>query len=372
MKFGIFLPTTNNGYILSKASPQYMPTFELNRHVAVTAEECGFDYVLSMAKFRGYGADGEGFWDYATDPLAVIGALIGSTNTIGLWASVGIPALHPAVTARMAATYADASAGRLAVNIVAGWNKAEYDQMGLWPSDSYYKERYGYVNEYVGILRGLWENGRLTHHGAHFDLNDCLVQPAPEHSIPVMIPGQSAQSIELAAERADVNFVLGTFDVVAKARQDLLAATEKNGRTVGTSALFGIITAPTDEEAIALLKSFTDNTDVEAATNLVSAASTDAEGLAASRYLEPQAVDIAVSFDHPARAAVVAGPALFHPHLVGSYERVAAFLADLERTALVDNVCLSFPDYRADLQMFAENVMPRVAALLDSPTPVAV
>ncbi|GAA4672136.1 LLM class flavin-dependent oxidoreductase [Frondihabitans cladoniiphilus] len=371
MKFGAFLPTTNNGYILSTASPQFMPTFELIKDVTVTAERCGFDYVLSMAKFRGYGADGDGFWDYATDPLAVMGALIGATSTIGLWGSIGLPTIHPAVAARMAATYDDASGGRFAMNIVAGWNKAEYDQMGLWPSDDYYSKRYSYVNEYVEVLRGLWADGRLTHHGANFDLEDCLVQPRPPHGVPIMIPGQSASSIELAAERADVNFVTGSFDVVAQARRDLVAATAVTGREVGTSALYGVITAPTDEEALAQLKTFSDATDVTAFTNLGVAASGDTVGLAATRYIEPQAIEIDVTFEHPTRAEVVQGPCLFHPHLVGSYERVAAFLADLESEAGVDRVCLSFPDYRADVAGFAQNVIPRVEALLAASPAVA-
>lgn len=58
MEFGVFLPIANNGWIISKASPQYMPTFELNRHVTMKAEEVGFDFALSMVKYRGYGGDG--------------------------------------------------------------------------------------------------------------------------------------------------------------------------------------------------------------------------------------------------------------------------------------------------------------------------
>ena len=38
MELGVFLPIGNNGWIISTTSPQYMPTFELNRTVTDKAE----------------------------------------------------------------------------------------------------------------------------------------------------------------------------------------------------------------------------------------------------------------------------------------------------------------------------------------------
>jgi len=45
------------------------------------------------------------------------------------------------MAARMAATIDDISNGRFGMNVVAGWNKYEYSQMGLWPGDEFYDER---------------------------------------------------------------------------------------------------------------------------------------------------------------------------------------------------------------------------------------
>ena len=36
-KFGIFLPNANNGYIVSEAAPQYLPTYELQKSITVEA-----------------------------------------------------------------------------------------------------------------------------------------------------------------------------------------------------------------------------------------------------------------------------------------------------------------------------------------------
>ena len=47
---GVFLPVTNNGWIISKNSPQFLPSFALNREISELAERIGFSYVFSMAK----------------------------------------------------------------------------------------------------------------------------------------------------------------------------------------------------------------------------------------------------------------------------------------------------------------------------------
>jgi pyrimidine oxygenase len=55
VKFGIFLPNGRNGYIISRASPQYSPTFAHNKAIAIEAERQGFHMILSMMKYRGFG-----------------------------------------------------------------------------------------------------------------------------------------------------------------------------------------------------------------------------------------------------------------------------------------------------------------------------
>ena len=53
LELGVFMPVGNNGWIISESSPQYMPTYDLNRQITLLAEEVGFDYIFSMCKWRG-------------------------------------------------------------------------------------------------------------------------------------------------------------------------------------------------------------------------------------------------------------------------------------------------------------------------------
>jgi hypothetical protein len=39
MDIGVFIPINNNGWIISATSPQYMPSFELNKRVVLKAED---------------------------------------------------------------------------------------------------------------------------------------------------------------------------------------------------------------------------------------------------------------------------------------------------------------------------------------------
>ena len=38
MDIGVFIPIGNNGWLISTNSPQYMPTFELNKQIVLKAD----------------------------------------------------------------------------------------------------------------------------------------------------------------------------------------------------------------------------------------------------------------------------------------------------------------------------------------------
>src|SRR3954467_4360312 len=159
MDLGVFIPIANNGWLISKASPQYHPSFALNRDVTLLAEKYGFEFVLSMVKLRGFGGETE-FWDHALESFTLMAGLAAVTERIRLYASTAVLTLPPAIVARMASTISDISGGRFDVNIVSGWHKIEYSQMGLWPGDEHFGKRYDYSTEYVTVMKELWEAGR--------------------------------------------------------------------------------------------------------------------------------------------------------------------------------------------------------------------
>lgn len=59
----------------------------------------------------------------------------------------------------MATTIDSIAPGRFGINIVTGWQEAEYSQMSLWPGPAYFGYRYKYATEYVQVMKDLWDKG---------------------------------------------------------------------------------------------------------------------------------------------------------------------------------------------------------------------
>src|SRR5262249_22973897 len=138
-RLGVFMPVGNNGWIMSSRAPQYLPTYQLNKDIALKAEEIGFDYIFSMAKWSGYGGATR-FWEDTVESFTLMSSLAAVTSRLRLVASISPILVHPTIVAKMAVTFDDISGGRAGMNIVS--SDTEYTRMGLYPEDfaSYHHE----------------------------------------------------------------------------------------------------------------------------------------------------------------------------------------------------------------------------------------
>jgi pyrimidine oxygenase len=350
MDIGVFIPIGNNGWLISTTSPQYKPSFELNRAVVQRAEKYGFEFALSMIKLRGFGGESE-FWDHNLESFTLMAALAAVTTKIRLYASVALLTIPPAIIARMAATIDDISTGRFGVNIVSGWQRAEYDQMGLWPGDAHFARRYDYSSEYVQILHDLWNTGKSDHKGAYFQMNDCRLSPQPKHKINVVAAGQSPRGMQFAAEYADYNFILGvgvnTPAAYAPSNAKLLQAAAITGRAVGSYVLFMIIADETDALAQAKWQHYKDGTDATALAWMADQGAADKtadENATARRINLPEG---AINFNMGT--------------LVGSYASVAAMLDEAAMIEGTKGIMLVFDDFIAGMDAFGTRIQPLMA-----------
>jgi pyrimidine oxygenase len=352
MKLGVFLPNGQNGYILSKSSPQFVPTFEHMLAITQEAEAVGLDFILSMIKFRGFhGATG--FWDSCLDSINLSAGLAAATKTIDLYSTVPVLGIHPAVAARMIATVNDISKGRSGVNIVTGWNKPEYAQMGLWPSADYHDRRYELTAEYISIMRALWRDGRVTHKSDFYQLDDCECFPTTGRDIPIVCAGQSPKGVKFTAQYAEYNFVFGGPDKLRRIAQPVLEESARLGRKVGTLALVTIIAAPTDAEAEAIWRDLVANVDQEAVMNVMRSASMDTNPDGTSKH-----------FLEGLNAPVEEGNMTFmgFPVIWGSYESVARQMLYQQRHSGISGMLLTFVDFVAGVRAFGEHILPLIRA----------
>ena len=239
--------------------------------------------MLSPVKYRGFGGPTE-HWDYVLESFEVMAALAEATDRIQLYGSVALPTVHPAITARRGATIDHISQGRFGINLVSGWQKDEYAQMGLWPGDVHYERRYQYAREYVDILKLLWTQRDVDYEGEFFHLRDCRILPHPERPLPLVCAGQSDVGMQFTAQHADYAFVVGDLsgDAVFAANRKLQQYAEETGRDVGAYVLYTLVLGETEAEARAKSDHWMAHADREALATMMGQAALDAAGGTAS------------------------------------------------------------------------------------------
>ena len=267
MLLGVFIPIGNNGWLISTNSPQYKPSFALNKTVVQKAEGFGFDFALSMIKLHGFGGPSQ-FWDYNLESFTLMSGLAAVTDRIKLFATCAVLTMPPAITARMAVTIDSIAPGRFGINMVSGWQRREYAQMGLWPGSDHYNRRYEYCAEYVTIMRQLWETGHSDHKGDFFQMDDCRCLPLPSAPISIICAGQSDAGTRYAAEYADYNFCSSFGVNMPQALEApiarLVKATAETGRHCNALVSIPVIADETDEAAFAKWEHYKDGIDLEA------------------------------------------------------------------------------------------------------------
>jgi pyrimidine oxygenase len=340
---------------MSRAIPPYLPTWELNKEATLEAERQGLDFVLSMMKFRGFGGD-TSHWDACLESFTLAGALASITSRIGLIPTATILALHPAYVARMIATLDDVSGGRIGLNIVSGWNRLEYAQMGLWRGDEYYGTRYEYALPYVEILRALWRDGRVTHKSRFFELNDCHCFPRPQHEIPIVSAGQSSAGRRFVAQIGGHSFAMAAPERLPGLADDLRKQAYEYGTRVGTYALFHLIADDTDEKAWATAQKIVAQGDVEAIKCMIELASLDSvKGGTTEQLREAAAVDASLL-----GGEIEVGNMAFmsFPAIIGSFETVARKIDAIAENGNIEGILFSWPDWVSGIRNFGERVIP--------------
>jgi len=157
-------------------------------------------------------AEGTGFAmlvvpDHLIDQLAPVPAMAviaAATERLRIGAFVFNNDLrHPAVLAQELASLDILSDGRLEVAIGAGWNKPEYDAIGL--TFDPVRTRVRRMQEAVAVLKGCFADEVFSFSGEHYTIAELDGRPKPVQRPhpPFMIGGGGRRTLEFAAREAD-------------------------------------------------------------------------------------------------------------------------------------------------------------------------
>jgi probable F420-dependent oxidoreductase len=111
---------------------------------------------------------------------------------------------HPAVLAQDLATLDVLSDGRLDIALGAGWNKPEYDAIGL-PFDPV-GVRVSRLEESIVVLKGLLGDGPFSFKGTHYTITAMEGQPKPiqRPHPPFLIGGGGRRILSIAGREANI------------------------------------------------------------------------------------------------------------------------------------------------------------------------
>ena len=270
--------------------------------------------------------------------------------------------LPPALVARMAVTIDSIAPGRFGVNIVSGWQKAEYDQMGLWPGDEYFGHRYDYSSEFVTVMKELWDKGESDFKGRFFTMDGCQLLPHPSQPITIVSAGQSERGMRFVSDHSDYNFVattgLNNPKAIAPTIERLNRATTGAGRTIGALVLIMVIADETDAAAHAKLRHYDAGADLEALAWMGSQSGMD------KKASKESTAALLADAEQNAQASYL-------QTLCGSYATVAAALDEVASVEGVAGVMLAFDDFVLGMEQFGRHIQPLMKSRAHIPAAAA-
>jgi pyrimidine oxygenase len=342
---GIFLPMANGGWILSTTAPKLDGSYAYNRNVALLAEDSGFDFIMSMAKWRGYGGITQ-HWRSALDSQILMAALAAITRRVRVIPTVHTLLQNPAVTAKMVATLDQVSGGRAGLNVVTGSYKGEFEQMSMWRNDVGHDERYDLADEWIQVIQRLWTQDAVDFNGRYFTMHDCQSDPKPTQRPFLVCAGTSEKGICFTAERMDAMFVGGRNDAeLAGVSNRVKAIARAAGRTIRTYSMLTLVIGASDAEAEAEADYYRSGFDEEACFGM----------MRAYGFLDAE-IGRENAFVQSARSGFMSA------RVIGSAATVAARMIELMETCSLDGIMLIFPDYLKSMPVFASEIMPRIRA----------
>ncbi|MBV9593377.1 MAG: TIGR03557 family F420-dependent LLM class oxidoreductase [Actinobacteria bacterium] len=222
------------GYFLS--CEEYSPAELLDQ--ARWAEAAGFEFLWISDHFHPWNdAQGESPFVWS-----MIGA-ISSVCSLPITTAVTCPIIrqHPVLVAQAAATCAVLTGGRFTLGVGTGEALNEHVTGARWPNIGVRLEM---LEEAVTLMRALWNDGFVDHHGTHYTVENARIYTRPEQPVPVYVSGFGPKAVEVAGRIGD-GFVTTSPD------QQLLSLFRRSGgQDKPTSAGYKVCWGPDDDACL--------------------------------------------------------------------------------------------------------------------------
>lgn len=339
---GTFASNCSGGMTISTLDDGWDASWEKNLKLAQLLDDAGIDFMLPIARFTGYGGEKD-FQGSILETATWAAALLASTKNIVIFATIQTAVNHPMVVAKQIATMSKISQNRVGLNIVAGWNKPEYDALGLVLPDDH-ETRYGYAQEWYDLVKKVWQSeDKFDFKGKFFNTTGSYGKPRPDYIPPIFNAAGSKQGRDFAIDNADFLFTpVSDLERSATEVTELKAEGTSKGRDTNVMTFSHVICRPTEAQAQAEWQRQLDNTDTAALDNLMNLMFAHAQ-----------------SFPADIRQALRDRMAVGHGGfpLVGTPQQVADHIIALHEAGF-SGTTLSFLDYAEEFPYFRDTVLP--------------
>jgi dimethylsulfone monooxygenase len=346
LKLGFFSANCSSGMSVTKAPERWVNSWENNLGLARLADEAGIEFLLPIARWIGYGGETD-FHGSVLETLTWATGLLAHTRYINVFATVHTAFIHPLVAAKQLATADQLGRGRLGLNVVAGWNKPEYDAFGI-DLPQKHSDRYALAQEWFDLVSRIWNhNGPFEWNGKYFRGSGIYGFPRPfDGNPPVMNAAGSGEGRDFAARNADFLFAISIDLEQSKAEVEQIKQRAANlGRSTGVFTLCHVVCRPTVKQAEEYYRYYAqENADWGAVDNLMRL-----QGLHAQSF-PPEAL-------RTMRDRFAAGHGTYP--LVGDPDTIVREMARIP-TAGFAGTTISFVDYVKEFPYFRDEVIPRL------------
>src|ERR1700674_5723787 len=250
LKLGFFSANCSGGMSVTKVPERWVNSWENNIRLAQLADDAGIEFLLPIARWIGYGGETD-FHGSVLETLIWATGLLAHTKRINVFATVHTAFIHPVVAAKQLATADQLSHGRLGLNVVAGWNKPEYEAFGIDLPEKH-TDRYELAQEWFDLVSRIWNHeGPFEWKGKYYKAKGLYGFPRPfDGNPPVMNAAGCGEGRDFAARNADFLFAI-SIDL-EKSKMEVEQIKERAarlGRDTGVFTLCHVVCRPTKKEA---------------------------------------------------------------------------------------------------------------------------
>jgi alkanesulfonate monooxygenase SsuD/methylene tetrahydromethanopterin reductase-like flavin-dependent oxidoreductase (luciferase family) len=354
LKIGLFGANCSSGRSATKVPERWSGSWPDCLRLARMADDAGIDFMLPIARWKGYGGDTD-FHGATLETVTWAAGLLAATSHMTVFGTVHAPLFHPLIAAKALVTADHIGEGRLGVNLVVGWNEGEFEMFGVAQRE--HDTRYEFAQEWLDAVKGAWSAaGDFDMAGRFLTLTKVRAFPKPFGGTRpiIMNAGSSPAGQDFALRNCDAFFTATagsrtSLEGNAQRVKEIKSRAHLLGRDIEVYTVGQVVCRGSQREAEDYYRhAIIDNADWGAVERMMEMRNITPQNFSADEYA--------------AKRQYFAGNAIGGYPFVGTPDKVAQELAGLGNAGL-RGIAVSFVNYLGEVPYFCAEVLPRLAQL---------